>query len=221
MAAPIQTLEEPQELRLELEGMSCASCAARVERGLNRLDGVEATVNLMTSEATVKASPTVTVDDLVSAVEAAGYHARPVAPRHDGGHERAHVRDERLDLVTRRLRVAAALTVPVALLAMVPPLQFDGWEWLALALSTPVVLWAGAGFHRAALNAARHRGATMETLISIGTLAAWLWSAVVLFGGLDADTYFEVAAAITTLVLLGRYVEARARRRSGDAIRRL
>ena len=104
---------------------------------------------------------------------------------------------------------------------MVSPLRFPGWEWLALALSTPVVVYGGAAFHRAALRSARHRGATMDTLISLGTLAAWLWSAVVLVGGLDADTYFEVAAAITTLVLLGRYLETRATSRSGDAIRRL
>jgi Cu+-exporting ATPase len=207
------------EVRLDLEGMSCASCAARIERGLNKLEGVEATVNLATAQAAVKAPASVTVEDLVGAVEAAGYGARPVAPAHEGGNDHDH--DEPLDLVTRRLLVAAVLTVPVALLAMVPPLQFDGWEWVALALSTPVVFYAGAGFHGAALNAARHRGATMDTLISIGTLAAWLWSAVVLVAGLDADVYFEVAAAITTLILLGRYLETRARRRSSEAIRRL
>ena len=104
---------------------------------------------------------------------------------------------------------------------MVMPLQFDGWEWVALALSTPVVLWAGWPFHRAAFVNARHGAATMDTLISVGTLAAWGWSTVVLLGGIDADTYFEVGAVITTLILLGRYLEARARRRSGEAIRAL
>ena len=104
---------------------------------------------------------------------------------------------------------------------MVTPLQFDGWEWVAFALSTPVVLWAGWPFHRAAFVNARHGAATMDTLISVGTLAAWGWSTVVLVGGLDADTYFEVGAVITTLILLGRYLEARARRRSGEAIRAL
>ncbi len=205
------------DIRLDLEGMSCASCAARIERGLNRLDGVEATVNLATAQATVRAAPEVTVDELVGAVEGAGYHARPVI----AGGEGAHVHDEPLDTLARRLAVAAVLTVPTALLAMASPLQFSGWEWAALALSTPVVFFSGAGFHRAALNAARHHSTTMDTLISIGTLAAWLWSTVVLLGGLDADTYFEVATAITTLILLGRYLEARAKRRSSDAIRRL
>ena len=111
--------------------------------------------------------------------------------------------------------------MPVALIAMVMPLQFAGWEWVAFALSTPVVLWAGWPFHRAAFRTARHRAATMDTLISIGTLAAWGWSTVVLLAGLDADTYFEAAAVITTLILFGRYLESRARRRSGEAIRSL
>ena len=155
------------------------------------------------------------VDELVGAVEAVGYGARPATDGH------AHDHDEPLALATRRLLVAAALTVPVVLVSMVPALQFSGWEWVALALSTPVVVYAGAGFHRAAFKAARHRGANMDTLISIGTLAAWLWSTVVLVAGVDADTYFEVASAVTTLILLGRYLEARARRRSSEAIRRL
>jgi Cu+-exporting ATPase len=120
-----------------------------------------------------------------------------------------------------RLAVAVALTAPLAAIAMIPPLQFQGWEWVALVLATPVVFWSGIGFHRAALQSARHLAATMDTLISIGTLAAYLWSVVVLFGGIDADTYFEVAAVITTLILLGRYLEARAKRRSGAAIRAL
>ena len=205
----------PTEVRLDLEGMSCASCAAAIERGLNRLDGVEATVNLATGQATVKAAPSVSVDELVGAVEAVGYGARPATDGH------AHDHDEPLALATRRLLVAAVLTVPVVLVSMVPALQFSRWEWVALALSTPVVVYAGAGFHRAAFKAARHRGANMDTLISIGTLAAWLWSTVVLVAGVDADTYFEVASAVTTLILLGRYLEARARRRSGEAIRRL
>jgi Cu+-exporting ATPase len=207
------------EVRLDLEGMSCASCAARIERGLNGIEGVEASVNLVTEQATVMAPPSVTVDQLVGAVEAAGYNARPAASAHEAIPQDDH--DEPVDRVKRRLVLAAVLTVPVVLLSMVPALQFSGWEWLALALSAPVVLVAGAGFHRAALKAARHRGATMDTLISIGTLSAFLWSTVVLVAGLDADTYFEVGAAVTTLVLLGRYLEARARRRSGAAIRRL
>src|SRR5262249_34226996 len=135
-----------------------------------------------------------------------------------GGHDH---RDEPILMLRRRLAVAIALTVPVALLAMVPPLHFTGWEWVAFVLSTPVVFWSGIGFHRVALQSARHLAATMDTLISLGTLAAWTWSTVVLFGRLDADTYFEVAAVITTLILLGRYLEARAKSRSSEAIRTL
>jgi Cu+-exporting ATPase len=117
--------------------------------------------------------------------------------------------------------LAIALTVPIVLLAMVPPLRFDGWEWVALVLSTPVVFYSGIGFHRAALKSARHFEATMDTLISLGTLAAWTWSTVVLVGGIATDTYFEVAAVVTTLILLGRFLEARAKGRSSEAIRKL
>ena len=121
----------------------------------------------------------------------------------------------------RRLGLSAALTAPLVLLSMIPPLQFEGWEWVALALATPIVAWGGWPFHRAALLNARHGAATMDTLISIGTLAAFAWSAVVLVAGVDADMYFEVAGVITTLILLGRFLEGRARRRSGEAIRAL
>ena len=210
------------ELRLDLEGMTCASCAARIERRLNTLDGVEATVNFATEQATVHCDAPVSVEELVRAVESAGYHARPAAPAHSPvGKASQHHHDEPIALLWHRLVVAIALTVPVALPAMVPPLRFTGWEWLALALSTPVVFWSGIGFHRAALRNARHAAATMDTLISMGTLAAWLWSAVVLITGLNTDTYFEVAAVITTLIVLGRYLEARAKSRSSEAIRKL
>ncbi len=205
---------EPREVRLELEGMTCASCVARIERKLNKLEGVDASVNFATEQATVHYEPSVTVDELVHVVEAAGYGARPLA----AGEQR---HEESGATLRRRLVGAVALTAPLALLAMVPALQFSGWEWVALALATPVVFWSGAGFHRAALQGARHLTATMDTLISMGTLAAWGWSTVVLVGGLEEDTYFEVAAVITTLILLGRYLEARAKRRSGDAIRKL
>jgi Cu+-exporting ATPase len=214
------TTADRDEVRLELEGMTCASCVARIERRLNKLEGVDATVNFATEQATVRHDPSVTVDDLVSAVQAAGYGARPVLRADDDstGH---HHHEEAASVLRRRLVVAIALTAPVAVLAMVSPWQFSGWEWLALLLATPVVFWSGAGFHRAALQSARHLAATMDTLISLGTLAAWLWSTVVLLGSLDADTYYEVAAVITTLILLGRYLEARAKRRSGEAIRAL
>jgi Cu+-exporting ATPase len=202
-----------ERVRLDLEGMTCASCASRIERKLNKLDGVEATVNYATDEAAVTFDPSeVAVADLLAAVEAAGYHAALHGERAES---------DQVAPLRRRLVVAVALTVPLALLAMVAPLQFDGWEWVAFALSSPVVLWAGWPFHRAAFANARHGAATMDTLISVGTLAAWGWSTVVLFAGLDADTYFEVGAVITTLILVGRYLEARARRRSGEAIRAL
>ncbi len=189
---------KPERLRLDVEGMTCASCAARIERKLNKLEGVEAPPSTTRpsrrrSRSTPLPCP---VDEVIATVEAIGYHAAlpsDVAEAPDAA-----------GAVRTRLVVAGALTVPLALLAMVPPLRFDGWEWLALALSTPVVFWCGAGFHRATLLNARHGAATMDTLISVGTLSAWTWSAVVLVGRIDAHTYFEVAAVITTLILLGR-----------------
>ncbi len=213
------------ELRLDLEGMSCAACASRIEKQLNKVEGVEASVNFATEKATVRCDPSVTVDELVSAVESVGYHAHPSEPAHIGPHDHEdgehHHHDEPVAVLRRRLVVAIVLTAPVALLAMVPSLQFAGWEWLALVLSTPVVVYCGAGFHRAAWTSARHAAATMDTLISMGTLAAWLWSTVVLIGDIATDTYFEVAAVITTLILLGRYLEAQAKSRSSEAIRKL
>ncbi|MGH3066159.1 MAG: heavy metal translocating P-type ATPase [Gaiellaceae bacterium] len=215
MTAVAPETRSDREVRLDLEGMTCASCVRRIEHKLNKLDGVEATVNFATERATVHCGPSVTVADLVSAVEAAGYHARPV------DESSAHHHDEPAAVLRRRLTVAVVSTAPLAALAMVPPLQFEGWEWAAFALATPVVFWSGSGFHLAALRSARHLAATMDTLISIGTLAAYAWSAVVLAGGVEADTYFEVAAVITTLILLGRYLEARAKSRSSEAIRML
>jgi P-type Cu+ transporter len=218
------TTSEEKTLRLDLDGMTCASCAARIEKTLNGLEGVVATVNFATEQATIRCDQAVPVDRVVTAVESAGYGARP-APDPFGGHEAAaaghHHHDEPLRLLTRRLVVAIVLTIPVALLAMVPPLRFPGWEWVALVLSTPVVFYSGLGFHRAALKNARHLAAAMDTLISLGTVAAWLWSTVVVVGSLDTDTYFEVAAVVTTLIVLGRYLEARAKGRSSEAIRKL
>ena len=206
--------EAEARVDLALEGMTCAACAGRIERKLNKLEGVDAAVNYATEQAAIRYDSTrVAVADLIGAVEAAGYHARLAAE--------AGSAEDRSRALRARLIVAAALTAPLVALSMIPPLQFDGWEWLALALATPVVFWAGYGFHRAALMNARHLAATMDTLISIGTLAAWGWSVVALVLVADADMYFEVAAVITTLILLGRYFEARARRRSGAAIRAL
>jgi Cu+-exporting ATPase len=205
---------DAERVRLEIGGMTCASCAARVERKLNKLDGVTASVNFATEEAAVSFDPArVAVADLIEAVEATGYTA---ALPHAHDEDDDPTRPLRL-----RLAVAVVLSVPLVVLAMIPPAQFAGWEWVAFALSAPVILWAGLGFHRATLKNARHGSATMDTLISLGTLAAFGWSAVVLVGGLAADTYFEVGAVITALILLGRYFEARARRRSGAAIRAL
>ncbi len=198
-------------VQLELEGMTCAACAARIEKALNKVDGVEASVNLATERAAVRYDDgRVALGELVTAVEGAGYGASLTRTAGDRG--------SRLGL---RLAVAAALTVPVALLAMVPPLGFDGWEWVAFALTTPVWAWAGWPFHRAALKNLRHGGATMDTLISLGTTAAYVWSVVALLALEDAEVYFEVVSVITTLILLGRWLESRARRRSGAALRTL
>ena len=210
----------PDRVRLEIEGMTCASCAARIERKLNKLDGVEASVNYATEEASVAFDPTrVQLEQLIRTVEAIGYGA--AVPRAAADVTQADEPEDALRTLRRRLLGAAALTAPLTLLAMVPPLRFSGWEWLALALATPVVLWAGWPFHRAAALNARHLGATMDTLISIGTLAAWAWSAIVLVAVPGEHTYFEVGAVITTLIVLGRFLEARARRRSSAAIRAL
>jgi P-type Cu+ transporter len=205
--------EQREQATLALEGMTCASCAARIERTLNKLEGVEATVNYATETAAVRYDPAVVApEQLLGAVERIGYHAAPAAAR------TPEQEDEALPL---RLLAALVLAAPLVVLAMVPPAQFAGWKWVALALATPAVFWAGAGFHRVALLNARHGAATMDTLVSLGTLAAWTWSAVVLLGGLAADVYFEAAAVITALILLGRWFEARAKRRSGAAIRAL
>ncbi len=205
--------ETDQTVRLDLEGMTCASCATRIERKLNKLEGVEATVNYATDQAAVTYhASTISLDDLVAAVESAGYHATLPGEA---------VAIDRVGALELRLIVAIVLSSPLVLLTMIPLLQFDSWQWLALQLATPVVFWAGWTFHHAAFVNARHGAATMDTLVSVGTLAAWTWSTVVLVAGIDAEMYFEVGVVITTLILLGRYLEVRARDRSGDAIRAL
>jgi P-type Cu+ transporter len=207
-------VDAPSRIQLQIGGMTCASCAARVEKKLNHLDGVDASVNYATELASVDFDPRrQRLEDLIETVEATGYSAAlPTSDQASG---------ELAGPLQTRLGASIALTIPLVLLAAIPPLQFDGWEWLAFALATPIVLWAGFPFHRAALLNARHFTATMDTLISIGTVAAWGWSALVLVAGLDADVYFEVAGVTTTLILLGRFFEANARRRSGAAVQEL
>jgi P-type Cu+ transporter len=159
-------------VELDIEGMTCASCAARIERKLNQLPGVEASVNYANERASVQCSPGVGVDQLVGPVEATGYHAHPRTTVRRRPEEAAdHHRHDAVAVLRRRLEIAVLLTAPLALVAMAPPLHFS-WEWRALALSTPVVFYCGIGFHRATLVNARHGAATMDTLISLGTLAA-------------------------------------------------
>ncbi len=229
--------QTPQRLELPVQGMTCASCANRIERRLNKLEGVTATVNYATEKAAVEFdADQVDTDDLIGAVEAAGYRA--ALPSAGGTEEAQEDADERhLRTLRGRLIGAAALSIPLLLISMIPALQFEYWQWLALQLATPVVFWAGWPFHRAAWQNLRHGTATMDTLISVGTLAAWGWSVVALFflgAGvpgmemgmelvLDRSTssehiYLEAAGVVTTLILAGRYFEARAKRRAGAAL---
>ncbi|AQA01983.1 carbonate dehydratase [Mycobacterium sp. MS1601] len=205
---------------LDLRGMTCASCAARVERGLNGLDGVQASVNFAVERAHVEHDPAVTVSQLIGAVEAAGYHASPVPTPGE-----QPVSDVQEPSLRNRLIGSAILAVPVVVLSMVMAWQFTGWQWLVLALTTPIVVWGGYPFHRAAVTAARHGASTMDTLVSLGTLAAYLWSTftVVTNPGphFHQHVYFEVAAAVTVFLLAGRNAEARAKRSAGSALRAL
>ena len=221
-------------VELPITGMTCASCANRIERKLNKLDGVTALVNYATEKASVDFDrAAVEPEQLIAAVEAAGYQT--VLPSDEPVDRSAEV-DETAPL-RRRLIVSALLALPVLLLSMVPALQFDYWQWLALQLATPVVVWGAWPFHRAAWANLKHGAATMDTLISVGTLAAWLWSVYALFLGdagmtgmkmpfdlwPDANAgadhlYLEVAAAVTVFILAGRYFEARAKRRAGAAL---
>ena len=203
----------PEHVELAIGGMTCASCATRIEKRLNKLAGVTATVNFASEHAAVAFDPArVSVDELIGAVEAAGYEATLPEAVTDADPARPY---------RRRLMVAVALSVPLAIFAWVTAARPPDWEWVSLAMATPVVFYAGWPFHRAAVANARHGVATMDTLISIGTLAAWVWSTVVLLAGITAGVYFDTAGAITALILLGRYLEARAKRRSGEAIRKL
>ena len=230
---------------LKIGGMTCASCAARIERRLNKLDGVRATVNFATEKAHVEHPAEVPPDELVRAVEAAGYTARLPLPEPDGPDQLDEAdRPDPADLETsalrRRLLVTVALAVPVIALAMIPPLQFDNWQWLSLALAAPIAVWGAWPFHRAALLNARHGTATMDTLISLGVVAAFGWSLYALFFGAAGEPgmrhgfeltaqrgdstgaiYLEVVAGLTAAILAGRYFEARSKRRAGAALRAL
>ncbi|GGX02378.1 carbonate dehydratase [Streptomyces malachitofuscus] len=222
------------EVELAIGGMTCASCAARIEKKLNRMEGVTATVNYATEKARVSYGGEVTVRDLISTVEATGYTAREPAPA-----EPAREPDE-LRSLRQRLVTAVALAVPVVAMAMVPALQFEYWQWLSLTLAAPVVTYAAWPFHKAALTNARHGAATMDTLISVGTSAAFLWSLWALFFGTagtpgmthpfeltiargdgSGNIYLEAAAGVTAFILAGRYFEARAKRKAGAALRAL
>ncbi len=230
---------EGARIELAVQGMTCASCAGRVERKLNEIEGVEATVNFATEHAAVTYdSRSVGRDQLLGAVKAAGYSVRLPRPRGDAGADAAA--DAELQDLRTRLGFAIMLSVPVALIAMIPPLQFDYWQWVSMVLATPVVFWAGWPFHQVAWRNLRHGSASMDTLISLGTLAAWTWSVVALFvlgagepgmrmiftlipeqGAGASEVYFEVAALVTTFILAGRFFEAKAKRRAGAALEAL
>lgn len=241
---PIAAAPESADVELLIGGMTCASCAARVEKKLNRLDGVTATVNFATEKAKVSYPAGIQVADLIATVVKTGYTAEEPPPPEPQPQpqpaEEETAEDPELASLRERLTVSALLALPVVLLAMVPALQFDNWQWLSLTLAAPVVVWGGLPFHRAAWTNARHGAATMDTLISVGTLAAFGWSVWALFWG-DAgmpgmhDTftftvsrtdgastiYLEVAAGVVALILLGRYLETRSKRRAGAALRAL
>ncbi|MFR9724212.1 heavy metal translocating P-type ATPase [Streptomyces sp. MS19] len=242
------TQQDTGSVELTIGGMTCASCANRVERKLNKLEGVTATVNYATEKAKVSWSGDISLADLIGQVEAAGYTAEPPpppappapapagAPPDTGGEPE----DGRLRALRERLTVSAVLTVPVVALAMVPAWQFDGWQWISLALAWPVVVWGAWPFHKAAFTNLRHGASTMDTLVSLGTLAALGWSLyALLFGSAGmigmthpfsltversdggGNIYLEAAAGVTTFLLAGRWFEARAKRRSGAALRAL
>ena len=226
-----------ERVELPITGMTCASCANRVERKLNKLDGVTASVNYATETASVEYRHPVAAEQLIAAVEAAGYRA--LLPNAEATPDQATERDPAAGL-RQRLVISALLSIPVLLIAMIPALQFDNWQWLSLQMATPVVLWGAWPFHRAAWANLKHAAATMDTLISVGTLSAWLWSLYALFlgdagangmrmafdvipssGGGANEIYLETASIVTTFILAGRYFEARAKGRAGAALKAL
>ncbi|WP_372347567.1 heavy metal translocating P-type ATPase [Streptomyces sp. KL116D] len=235
------TVAPPAQVELAIGGMTCASCAARIEKKLNRMDGVEATVNYATEKAKVTFDDGIEVADLIATVEATGYTAQeptPPAAAAEGGAPAGA--DDELRPLRERLITAVVLAVPVIAMAMVPALQFEYWQWLSLTLAAPVVTYAAWPFHKAAFTNARHGAATMDTLISVGTSAAFLWSLWALFFGTAGEPgmthpfeltiarsdgagniYLEAAAGVTAFILAGRYFEARSKRKAGAALKAL
>ena len=246
MSTGFQPPQALAHIELQIGGMTCASCAARIEKKLNRLDGISATVNYATEKAQVTGPAELDPQLLVAEVEKTGYTAtlpRPATPsenRAEAGGPAASDADRELAGLRQRLIMSAVLTVPVVVLAMVPAWQFTSWQWLSLTLAAPVVVWGAWPFHRAAWTNLRHGAATMDTLISVGTLAALSWSLYALFFGTagqpgmthpfqltvqpgdgSGNIYLEVAAGVTTFVLAGRYFEKRSKRQAGAALRAL
>ena len=231
MTSPTQ---HATEVDLDIGGMTCASCAARVEKKLNKLPGVVATVNYATERAHVVLPEGTTVSDAIATVEATGYSAAEPARHHE---QQSQTEESEVRELRTRVRISAVLTVPVVLMAMIPLLQFDYWQWLSLTLAAPVVVWGALPLHRAAWINLKHGAATMDTLVSMGVGAAFIWSLYALFfagagepgmrmafhlvptqGSGSSEIYLEVAAAVTTFILLGRYFEARAKERSSQAL---
>ncbi|GAA1786619.1 heavy metal translocating P-type ATPase [Actinomadura chokoriensis] len=235
----MSTDTESGRIELAIGGMTCASCANRIERKLNKMDGVTATVNYATEKASVEFSPGVSPEELVATVEQAGYSAElPAAPTSDAAAEAEP--DDGLRPLRQRLVTSIVLSVPVIAMAMIPAIQFEGWQWLSLTLAAPVVVYAGWPFHRAAAINLRHGAATMDTLVSLGTIAAFGWSLWALFFGTAGELgikhgfefsmtrsdgsmniYLEAAAGVTMFILAGRYFEKRSKRRAGAALRAL
>lgn len=225
---------------LDIGGMTCASCATRIERKLTKLDGVEATVNYATEKARVHVAGDVDVAKLIATVESAGYTAAVPAPPRAAAAASVPATEDEAGSLRRRLTISAVLGIPVVILSMIPLLQFTNWQWLAFALASPVVIWGAWPFHRAAWVNARHGATTMDTLISVGVLAAYGWSVYALFFGMAGmpgmrmsftflttpgsgvdELYLEVATAVTLFILAGRYIEARAKVQSSAALRAL
>ncbi|MFF1565139.1 heavy metal translocating P-type ATPase [Streptomyces sp. NPDC058293] len=241
-AATAPSAAQAAEVELAIGGMTCASCAARIEKKLNRMDGVEATVNYATEKAKVTFADGVAVADLIATVEATGYTAQepPRTVEEKAEEAESDASADPLAPLRQRLVTAVALAVPVVAMAMIPALQFEYWQWLSLTLTAPVVTYAAWPFHKAAFTNARHGAATMDTLISVGTSAAFLWSVWALFFGTAGapgmthafeltiarsdgagNIYLEAAAGVTAFILAGRYFEARSKRKAGAALKAL